>query len=243
MKIESLTNSHVKKWCKLNSKKYRDETGLFLVEGDHLLKEALKKGNVVEIIATEKCWQKENIPFYEVTEAILKKISSQASSTNVLAVCKRETEKEIKGNVCILDSIQDPGNLGTIIRSCVAFSIDTLIVSPNTVDVWNEKTIRASEGMLFHLNIIKKDLQKIVEELHDKGYTIYGTNVKEGTSLKDIHPKNNYAIIMGNEGSGVNLSLQKKCDKVITIPINPDCESLNVGIATSIILYAFFYKS
>lgn len=242
MKIESLNNPHVKNWIKLKEKKYRDQAGLFLIEGDHILEEALKNGVVEEILSSNPVFAVENIPFFEVKETILKKVSSQVSSTNVIAVCKKRSEKKIEGNVCLLDHIQDPGNLGTIIRSCVAFGINTLIVSLDTVDIYNEKVIRASEGMLFHLNIIKKDLQETIEDLKGKGYTIYGTNVKKGISLKDVTPKNNYAIILGNEGSGIKANLQEKCDDLITIPIESSCESLNVGIATSIILYTFYKK-
>ncbi len=242
MKIESLNNPHVKNWIKLKEKKYRDQVGLFLIEGDHILEEALKNGVVEEILSSNPVFAVENIPFFEVKETILKKVSSQVSSTNVIAVCKKRSEKKIEGNVCLLDHIQDPGNLGTIIRSCVAFGINTLIVSLDTVDIYNEKVIRASEGMLFHLNIIKKDLQETIEDLKGKGYTIYGTNVKKGISLKDVTPKNNYAIILGNEGSGIKENLQEKCDDLITIPIESSCESLNVGIATSIILYTFYKK-
>ena len=242
MKIESLNNPHVKNWIKLKEKKYRDQVGLFLIEGDHILEEALKNGVVEENLSSNTVFAVENIPFFEVKETILKKVSSQVSSTNVIAVCKKRSEKKIEGNVCLLDHIQDPGNLGTIIRSCVAFGINTLIVSLDTVDIYNEKVIRASEGMLFHLNIIKKDLQETIEDLKGKGYTIYGTNVKKGISLKDVTPKNNYAIILGNEGSGIKANLQEKCDDLITIPIESSCESLNVGIATSIILYTFYKK-
>lgn len=242
MKIESLTNARVKEWEKLKVKKFRDEKGLFLIEGEHLLKEALKKGVVKEIISSNLNWKKEEIPFYEVTDAILKKLSSQVSGTNVIAICKKLEEKEIKGNVCMLDGIQDPGNLGTIIRSCVAFGIDTLIISHDTVDLYNEKVIRASEGLLFHLNIIKKNINSYVEVLKNKGYTLYATNVKKGIFLNNVEPERKYAIIMGNEGKGVKENISKQCDVFLTIPINNACESLNVAIATSIILYAFNRK-
>lgn len=242
MKIESLTNTRVKEWEKLKTKKNRDEKGLFLIEGDHLLKEALKKEVVKEILSSNVDFKVENIPFYEVTNAILKKLSSQVSGTNVMAVCEKLKEREIMGNVCLLDCVQDPGNLGTIIRSCVAFNIDTLIVSYDSVDIYNEKVLRACEGLLFHLNIIKKDLVFFIEELKKKGYTLYATDVKKGKELNNVAPAEKYAIIMGNEGKGVKESISKKCDYYLTIPLNNVCESLNVGVATSIILYSFNRK-
>ena len=164
MKIESLNNSKVKNWAKLKEKKYRDETNLFLVEGDHLLNSAMVNGSIVEIISTDETMEIPGIPFYLVTDSIMKKLSSQVSSTKVIGVCKKSEEQEIAGHVCLLDNIQDPGNLGTTIRSAVAFNINTLILSNDTVDLYNEKVIRASEGMIFHLNIISNDLAYIIKE-------------------------------------------------------------------------------
>lgn len=237
MKIESLQNPKVKEWVKLKEKKNRDASGLFLIEGDHLLNEAMVKGVVKEIISPDTLFNFEGIPFYEVSTAIMKKLSNQVSGTNVICVCKKLEEKEINGNVCLLDNIQDPGNLGTIIRSAVAFNIDTIIVSPDTVDLYNDKVIRSSEGMLFHINIIKKDLEIAINELKNKDYKIYGTNIEKGTSLKDINFNSKSAIIIGNEGNGVKKALQDKCDSLIYIPISRACESLNAGVATSIIMY------
>lgn len=233
--ITSTNNSKVKEWCKLKEKKYRDETNLFLVEGDHLLNQAMIKGAVLEIIATDETLEIPNIPFYLVNKTVMKKISSQVSSTKVIGVCKKIKEQEVTGNVCILDNIQDPGNLGTIIRSAVAFGINTLILSNDTVDLYNEKVIRASEGMIFNLNIIRADLTDIIKKLKEKDYEIYGTDVLKGTNLKEITFPPKTAIIIGNEGKGMKENLKKECDKLIHININ--CESLNAGVAASIIFY------
>lgn len=235
MKIESLNNSKVKNWAKLKEKKHRDEANLFLVEGDHLLNSAMVKSRIVEIISTDETMEIPGIPFYLVTDSIMKKLSSQVSSTKVIGVCKKLEEQEINGNVCLLDNIQDPGNLGTIIRSAVAFNVNTLILSNDTVDLYNEKVIRASEGMIFHLNIIRTDLASIIKELKEKNYKIYGTDVLKGTNLKEITFPNKTAIIIGNEGKGMSEDLKKECDKLIHININ--CESLNAGVAASIIFY------
>ena len=235
MKIESLNNSKVKYWAKLKSKKYRDETGLFLVEGDHLVKEALETSSVLELISTKEEEKREGIPFYLVTDAIMKKLSSQVSRSNIIAVCKKKEEKEITGTVCPLDNIQDPGNLGTIIRSAVAFDINTLILGSDSVDLYNEKVIRSSEGMLFHLNILRMDAKEAIKKLKENGYKIYGTDVRKGTNLKEIKFKEKSAIIIGNEGAGMKEELKAYCDDSIHIPIH--CESLNASIAASIIFY------
>lgn len=235
MNIESINNNKVKEWTKLKEKKYREKFGKFLIEGDHLLNSALIKGQVLEIISTDKTMEIPGIPFYFVTPEIIKKISSQVSSTKVIGVCKKQVAKEIAGKVCILDNIQDPGNLGTIIRSAVAFNINTLILSNNTVDLYNEKVIRATEGMLFDLNIIRADLNSTIKMLKKDGYKIFGTDVNKGTELRKISFPYDCAIIIGNEGQGMSENLKELCDDVLHININ--CESLNAGVAASIIFY------
>lgn len=242
MKIESLNNEKVKKWSQLKEKKYRDKTNLFLIEGDHLVNEALKKGVVKEIIALNNIYEIPNLPFYEVTPSIMKKLSSQVSSSEVMAVCEKIPNLPVKGHVCLLDNIQDPGNLGTIIRSALAFNIDTIILSLDTVDLYNEKVIRASEGMIFHLNFIKSDLITAIKDLKKDNYQIYGTNVRNGTSLKSIDFCEKSGIIIGNEGQGMNDELTPLCDQLINIPLSKNCESLNASIAASIIFYELSQK-
>ncbi len=236
MKIESINNSKVKEWNKLKEKKYRDQLGFFLVEGDHLVKEALLSNHVVEIIALDASYKVEGIDFYEVTAGIMKKLSNQVTYPQVMAVCKKLEERDILGSVCILDDIQDPGNLGTIIRSAKAFSIDTIIMSNNTVDLYNEKVIRSTEGMLFNMNFIRGDLRTEISKLKENGYYVYGTNVQNGKALKMIDFPQKTAIIIGNEGKGMNPKYNKDCDEFIYIPID-NCESLNAGVAASIIFY------
>jgi len=237
MNIESVNNPRVKEWVRLKEKKYRDITNTFLIEGDHLLKEALKKNLVVEIIGLDMEFEVAGIPFYLVNESIMKKITNQVSFSKVVAVCKKMDAKLINGNVCILDNIQDPGNLGAIIRSALAFNIDTIILSDDTVDLYNEKVVRASEGMIFNLNFVKGDLTEIVADLKLKGYKIYGTNVLEGANLKSVDFSGKIGIIVGNEGRGMSEYLNQYCDNLINILINKSCESLNAAVAASIIFY------
>lgn len=226
--IESTNNEKIKKYAKLKDKKYREEMGLFIIEGEHLVNEAKDKLQIVD----------EFILGENVTENVMKKLTSLTNIPKYLAVAKKQEEKEIKGNILILDNIQDPGNLGTIIRSCVAFGIDTIVASKETVDVYNSKVIRASEGAIFNLNYVIKDLDVFLRTIKDK-YTIYTTNVEVGTSLKEINRKEPFAIIMGNEGNGVRKEISNYATDTIYIPISNKMESLNVGVATSIILYEF----
>ena len=235
MKIESVNNNKVKEWCKLKEKRFRDETNLFLIEGDHLINNARIKGKIVAIISNDSTMEIPGIPFYLVTPAIMKKISTQVTSSKVIAICQKKEEKQINGVTCLLDNIQDPGNLGTIIRSAVAFKIDTLVLSNDSVDLYNDKVIRASEGMIFDLNIIRKNLVDVINELKAKNYKIYGTDVCQGKNLKKISFNEKTAIIIGNEGLGMKEEIKKECDEMIHIDIN--CESLNAGVAASIIFY------
>jgi len=170
----------------------------------------------------------------------MKKITNQISISNICAVCYKLKEREIKGNIVILDEIQDPGNLGTIIRSAVAFNTDTIVLSNNSVDLYNDKVIRSSEGMLFNINIIKRDLNIFIDDIKKDNYVVYGTKVDGGKSIKDFKKSEKFAIVMGNEGKGVSKSVLDKCDEYLYIPMNNACESLNVGVATSIILYELF---
>lgn len=232
--IESVNNERIKEYSKLNTKKYRDESGLFIVEGEHLVEEALKKTQAVEIFSLDDSHT-------QVSEAVMRKLSNLNTPPRILAVCKKIEEQEIRGNILILDGIQDPGNLGTIIRSAVAFGIDTIVTSLDTVDFYNVKTLRASEGMVFNINIVEKDLNELLLELKNT-HRIYTTNVVNGTDVSKIEVNKPFAIVMGNEGNGVKREIAEMCDEAIYIPMNSDCESLNVAIATSIILYEFSKK-
>lgn len=235
-----MNNDKVKYWQKLKIKKYRDKENLFLIEDEHLVNEALKNGIVKEIITITN--KEYNVPIYYVTEKIIDSISSQSDSAKTIAVCEKLKEKEYKGNIILLDEIQDPGNLGTIIRSAVAFDFDTIVLGNNTVDLYNDKTIRSTEGMIFNINIIKKELISFIDELKEKEYIILGTNVDNGTNIKDINTKENIALILGNEGNGVKKEIQDKCHKNVYIKTTDKCESLNVGVAASILMYEISNK-
>jgi TrmH family RNA methyltransferase len=238
--ITSLDNKRIKNLSRLLVKKYRDEDGKFLVEGEHLVEEAYKAGVLLEVVQTDDYNGTFGVATTYVTYDVIKKLSNTQNPQRVIGVCKKIEEKEIGNRIVILEDLQDPGNLGTIIRSSVAFNVDTIVVSNNTVDIYNDKVLRSSEGMLFHINIVKRDIDTFIDELHNKDYVVYGTKVDGGTNLKEVTKSERMAIVMGNEGAGVKSSTLDKCDKYIYIPMNSNCESLNVGVATSIIIYELF---
>ena len=166
----------------------------------------------------------------------MEKISDQKSISYNIAVINFMPEDTINGNVLILDNLQDPGNLGTIIRSGVAFNIDTIVLSDDSVDLYNPKVVRATEGMLFNLNIIRRNLNEFLPVLKNLGYKIIGTDVNKGIDIRNISNAN-IAIVIGNEGSGMKEETKKFCNEFINIKMNPNCESLNAGVCASIIMY------
>ncbi len=238
MLYSSKENEKIKMVRKLHKKKYRDQQGLFLIEGEHLVLEAYKKGYIKELYLKKDTILPLDVPINYVTDDLLLYMSELDSPSPIIGVCyKLKPINELGNRILILDNIQNPGNLGTIIRSAVAFNIDTIILSKDTVDLYNSKVIRATQGLLFHVNIILSDIEEKIRELKKNNYHIYGTRVTHGKSLKSLEKKERFAIIMGNEGIGIKEEIKDLCDEFIYIKMNQNCESLNVGIATSIILY------
>ena len=238
MLITSLNNEHIKELCKLNQKKYRDESDLFLIETKHLVLEAYKEGIVKELILEQNEIFPLDVPTTYVTKQILKKLTNTDNPSNVMAVVEKIKEKDDIGEkILILDHIQDPGNLGTIIRSAVAFNIDTIVLSKDTVDLYNPKVVRSNQGMMFHINIISRDPIKFINDLKKKDYKIIGTKVTNGKDVKDAKIYSHFALVIGNEGQGISNDIDSLCDEYLYIKMNENCESLNAGVAASILLY------
>lgn len=240
--ITSLENKKIKYINKLKNKKFRDEEGIFVIETKHLVEEAYKSGFLTELYIVDtniesNILEDDKINKYQITKEIMNKVSSLESPSNFLGLVKKLPTINYGNRLLILDNIQDPGNLGTIIRSAVAFNLDTLILSNDCVDLYNDKTIRSSEGMLFKLNILRKDLNTFLTELKNNNYTIYGTDVVNGSIVGEIKFPKKYAIIIGNEGKGLKSTLKNHVDQNIYIPMSFNAESLNAGIAASIIMY------
>lgn len=235
MVIESKENKNIKYINKLRNTKYMNEEKKFIIEGEHLIKEAFNAGILLETysIIDEDYGVLNNL----ITKDIMDYISILPSSSNVLGICKFIEDKPLGNKIIILDNVQDPGNLGTIIRSSKAFNIDTIVLSNTSVKKYNEKVIRAAQGMLFKTNVITKNIEELIGELKNNGYSVYGTDVVNGINICDVENKDKIAIIMGNEGTGITPSVKELIDKNIYIKTSDDCESLNVAVAASIIMY------
>ena len=226
--INSLQNEKIKNYAKLNEKKYRDETNQFIIEGIHLVEEAKSYGIVSEILTTNP-----NIDGTLVSEEVMKKLTNQKSVVEVCAICNKLKKEEITDKILILDNIQDPGNVGTLIRSAVAFGFDTVVMEA-CADIYSSKVLRATQGAIFKLNIINTNILEFIKQLKD--YKIYGTSLKNGVPLRQIEKSPKLAVILGNEGNGVRNEILDVTDKNIFIEIT-NMESLNVGVAGAILMY------
>ena len=236
--ITSASNNTIKALIKLKQKKYRDETGYYLVEGEHLVEEAMKAKQVECLISTKDITS--DLPIIVVSNEVMSKLSFTKSPQSIMAKCKIKKEKKlIDGKrYLILDDLQDPGNIGNLIRKDLAFSIDQVILSNNCVDLYNDKLLRSMQGANFHISCIYDDLKTVISTLKKNNVKIIGSALENGQDIKQIKISEKMAFIVGNEGNGMNKDILQKCDYVGYIPINT-IESLNVAIAGSIMMYHF----
>ncbi|MFO1443969.1 RNA methyltransferase [Bacillus sp. Bva_UNVM-123] len=243
--IHSANNQQVKQWKKLLTKKERDKTGTYLVEGFHLVEEALVSEHILEIIVSEKTglppsWNYGDIPVTLVTHEIIKSLSDTETPQGIMAVCSQKhvaLEKVGGTKYLLIDAVQDPGNLGTMIRTAEAAGVDTVIVGEGSVDVYNPKVLRSAQGSHFHLSIVRGKLIDWIGKLKQANIPIYGTALENAKEYGEIETTGKFALIVGNEGSGVQKSILEETTENLYIPIYGRSESLNVGIATGILLY------
>lgn len=240
--IDSPQNNRVKNFAKLKEKKYREEMKCFLIEGEHLIEEALKE-DLVQVLftlhGTHSFDLNENIEVIQASEAVMAKLSSTSSAAEYVAVCKYMPHEIGKGNrVIALDNVQDPGNVGTIIRSALSFGFSGIVLSKNGVDIYNEKLIRSTQGAIFHFPIIRCDIVSKLQELKEQGYYLVGTSLQNGKGLELIGEREKMVLIVGNEGSGVSQEVLDLTDVNAFIEM-VNFESLNVGVAAGIMMYKF----
>lgn len=243
MEITSTDNKLIKHIASLHKKKYRDEYNEYIIEGIKSVKEALQNNIEITHIIASNFTEKINtdLDIINVPTHIMEKISETKSPQGLLAVAKMSTF-EIPANakrILVLDNLQDPGNLGTIIRTADATAFDAIIISKNSVDLYSPKVVRSTMGSLFHLPIITNaDLEKELTKLKEKNFTIY-------LSMLDNDSKNLFeeklhlplAIVIGNEGNGITQEVIPYGDIKLKIPMLGKAESLNASIAASILMY------
>lgn len=248
--ITSIKNDKIKYFLSLQDKKTRIEEKKFIVEGYHLVEEAAKTNLLEAVITTDEINFKnfKNIEKYLVTDVIIEKLSTTKNPQNILGIVKmmdhsvnglNDLLKKDKLSIIILDSINDPGNLGTIIRTAGALDFDAVVMSLDTVDIYNEKVVRATQGVLFKTKIIKDDLINVIKLLKQNKVKCLGTSLNNAEYLDEIKKPNKFAVVVGNEARGVSSDILKLMDKNIKIKMHNDVESLNVGVAAAILMYEF----
>ncbi len=240
--ITSVKNQQIKDWKKLYTKKARDVSGLFLIEGYHLVEEALKENFVEHLIVHENtdiphAWNYDDIPVSVVTDEVMKVLCDTEAPQGIMAVChiQKHEFSSLKGKKFLLiDSVQDPGNIGTMIRTADAAGMDAVILGEGCADPYNPKVVRSTQGSLFHIPILKTRLEEFMNII---SIPIYGTALEGGVAYQQVEPSDEFALLVGNEGQGVSKDLLSKTTKNLYIPIYGKSESLNVAIAAGILMY------
>lgn len=259
MIITSAANPRVKAWSALLTKRGRDEQGAFLLEGVHLIQEALRSQAKVQAIlynidrdlpqdleiyrSGSMAEQGRSMEWVGVSEAVLAKCTETKTPQGVVAVCAKadyDTAVFLRPNhalVVAVDGVQDPGNLGTIIRTADAAGATGVLLGRGTVDLYNPKTVRSTMGSLFHLPIAECDLQELLPSAGKLGIRLVGTRLDARRHCYELDLRQPVWFLVGNEGSGLSPELAAFVNEDIIIPMQGQAESLNVAMATGILLY------
>lgn len=261
--IVSKSNDNVKLIRSLNEKKYRTKYNAFYLEGVKVTNEILDKNEAIDILfiaysksllistnggqaLLNRISSLKNIKVLEFEENIFKYMTDTVNTQGILVVMKipkYSLENEENKNIILLDKVQDLGNIGTIIRSCNAFGVDTILCTSGTADVYSPKAVRATMGGILNVKIIYLDDIEKLNLFKKMGYKIATTSLKTQNSIDSIDYNNKYVFVMGNEANGVSKEIIDISDFVVKIPMSEKIESLNVGVATSIILYEQYKKT
>ena len=245
MEITSTTNQTVKETAKLSQKKFRQETGLFLIEGQKAVREARALGikfDKVFILKEKSAKFPEFKDAIFVNEAVMKKISTTETAPDIIATAKQLKYQikdiENKNKIVLLENIKDNGNLGTIIRTCTALGVEAIILTGETADVYNPKTVRSAVGNMFKIPFIHSKSAVEIKKLL-KNHTFYATVVHQtgAVNITEVKPTEKNVIMFGSEADGLSDETVKISDKKITIPISKNVESLNLSTAVTICIW------
>lgn len=245
MIITSKDNEIIKNIKKLKEKKYRLDS--YIVEGIKMVKEAINENQEIALIAIREDFKidfdTKNIKTVIISNKIFNDISNVKTPQGILAVIKKNQNNQIETNqeyILALDSLQDPGNMGTIIRTADSANINQIIINKTTVDPYSPKVIRSTMGAIYRTNIIEvEDLKTTLKEMKSKGFQIITTDLKATQSIYDINYNNKTVVVIGNEANGVSQEILQTADKKVIIPMLGKTESLNASIAASIMIYEY----
>lgn len=245
MPTVEISNNRIKEIIKLHQKKYREETGLFIVEGLKSIQELIEaKIEIIDIFAVKEF--KLNFKYSIIKENIMKKLATTSSPCEILAVAKQKpANNEIKKakKVILVNSISDPGNLGTIIRSAAAFGVEAIILFGDCVDLYSPKVIRSTAGNFFKVPIINiSEINEIKELFPNHKLVATALSKENNISIKECANYDKYIIMFGSEAKGLNQDLIKIADKNIKLEMTNNVESLNLSVSASIVLYELFTK-
>ncbi|MDY0405395.1 RNA methyltransferase [Virgibacillus sp. 179-BFC.A HS] len=242
IKITSAQNEKVKKWRKLHTKKGRINSDSFLVEGYHLVEEARNsEWKIIEVIVSEK----NHIPdwsqayrVFQLSEHVFRQVCQTKNPQGIAAVIEMKSKKPSDAAcVLMLDAIQDPGNLGTIIRTADACGFDSVCLGNDTVDPYNDKVIRSTQGSLFHIALEHVNLKEKIVALKEEGFSVWASALQHADNYQQTPIPEKIALIIGNEGAGIQPDLLKLADQIVKIPIYGKAESLNASVAAGILMY------
>lgn len=252
--IQSKQNPQLKEWKKLLTAKGRKKSQSYLIEGTHLAEEAIKWNvPVKQWMMTENYYhnewakikgEKPENDIILLADNIAKEISMTEATQGIFAEVRINSadfkDLSVKKRYLLIDAVQDPGNLGTMIRTADAAGYDAVIVGEGSVDIYNDKVIRSSQGSIWHLPVMNYSLNEAMETLHKHNVKIFATHLNQtAESYLNIIPPQSLGIIVGNEGSGVRTRHIQAADQSIYIPMPGHAESLNVGVAAGILMFHF----
>ncbi|MFD1362207.1 TrmH family RNA methyltransferase [Lentibacillus salinarum] len=241
--ITSLQNPKVKQWLKLHKRKGRKQSGMFLVEGFHLVEEAVQSNWEIDDIIVEEgidCpdWCRAFMPVL-VNNKVMQQITRTESPQGIAAVVKMtEPKVGVRDKILIIDSIQDPGNLGTMIRTADAAGFDMVVLGEGTVDVYNDKVVRATQGSLFHVPIVHAILTSMIPVLQTEGVVVWASALADAIPFHQAKAGDKAALVIGNEGAGIDDAIIALADQTVNIPIYGQAESLNASVAAGILMYS-----
>lgn len=249
--ITSVRNEKIKKIKNLNTVKARRHQKLYLIEGEHLVIEALKSQvNIKELLVTENFINHDENHIIkqlynqttQISDNVAKHLSSMVTPPGIFAVIAQlpiSTRISYQGKWLLLDHVQDPGNVGTIIRTADAAGYQGVVLSTDSADIYAPKVQRAMQGSQFHLQLLRSDLYKIVNDFQKQQIPVYGTLVDvQAVNYKKLSAPKRFALIMGNEARGMQTELVQLVDKNLYIPLAGQAESLNVAIAAGILMFS-----
>ena len=238
LEILSKNNQKIKDACALKLKKVRTEKHLFLMEGIKNFDMALKYGKVKQVFTTIGLPKiKQDVEAYRVNDEVLRKLANSDNPEGIVFVCEQlEPRKDKKDyhKIVYLDQINDPGNLGTIIRTAVAFNYDAVILSKSSVDLYNEKVVAASKGSIFMIDAFYDDINNYTDK-----YQIIASALDDAVSLESVKKPKDFVLVLGNESHGVSEEVLKLANTVVKIDMNDNIDSLNVAIAGGILMNYF----